>query len=111
MSFDDGTPITRGSVVFNSEKESFFGIITSDGHYSTGGAKEIQGIPDGVYTVWLSGTEEEVNKLDTAGNVTNYVVTQTVAMEYTSASRSPLRFEVKKGGSRTFDIKVERAGQ
>ena len=106
--FDDGTPITQGSVVFNSSTESFFGTITSDGRYTTGGEKEKQGLPDGTYTVWLSGTETSNNTLDGEGNVVSYTVTHPVAPAFTSPSTSPLKFEVKKGGSKTFDVVVER---
>ena len=106
--FDDGTPITQGSVVFNSSTESFFGTITSDGRYTTGGEREKQGIPDGTYTVWLSGTETSDNTFDGEGNVVSYTVTRPVAAVFTSPSTSPLRFEVKKGGPKTFDIVVER---
>jgi len=106
--FDDGSPITQGSVVFNSSTESFFGTITSAGRYTTGGEKIKQGLPDGAYTVWLSGTETSNNTLDDEGNVVSYTVTRPVAAVFTSPSTSPLKFEVKKGGSKTFDVVVER---
>lgn len=108
VSFDDGTPVTKGDVVFDSSKESFFGTITADGHYTTGGEKEKQGIPDGVYTVWLSGTESSENTSNVAGDAVSYTVTRPVAEMFTSPSKSPLKFEVKPGGPKTFDVVVER---
>ena len=106
--FDDGTPVTKGSVVFDSAKESFFGTISSEGNYTTGRNKEKQGIPDGNYTVWLSETEKIENKRDDKGLTIGGSITQLVAPEFRSPSKSPLRFEVKKGVTKTFDIVVER---
>jgi hypothetical protein len=105
--FDDGTPVTRGSVVFNSGTKSLRGPISPDGTYTSGGVKEKQGIPDGVYTVWLAGTEESVPS-DASGGLSASIMTQVVAPEFRSASKSPLKFEVKKGGDRKFDIVVKR---
>jgi len=104
--YEDGTPITHGNVVFDSAKESFVGEITSDGKYATGRLKQNQGIPDGVYTVWLSSTEER--EAFSVGPAIDYRVTELVAPEYRSPASSPLRFEVKRGGERTFDIVVKR---
>jgi hypothetical protein len=105
--FDDGTPVTKGSVVFDLDNNSFRGTITADGNYTSGGVKEKQAIPNGVYTVWLTGTEEREDKRDASGQLVDYTVTQHVASEYTSPSNSPLKFEVKSG-ERTFDIVVKR---
>ena len=109
--FDDGEPVPMGNVVFNTATESFFGTITPDGRYTTGRVKEKQGIPDGIYTVWLAGTDEREDTLNSSGDVVGYTTIRHVAEIFTSPSKSPLRFEVKKGGSQTFDIKVERAGK
>ena len=106
--FEDETPITGGGVVFDSSKNSFFGTIKPNGTYATGGVKEVEGIPDGTYTVWLTGTEEIVDRLNAAGQPVGYVAKPRVAPAFTSASTSPLKFEVKKGGPKTFDIVVRR---
>lgn len=99
----DGTPITQGSVVFDSKTDSFFGDIKSDGSYVTGGVKPEQKIPYGIYTVWLSGTEKIANHSDSS-----YDVQIQIAKKYTSASTSGLQFELKPGGPKTFDIIVEK---
>jgi hypothetical protein len=107
VTFSDGTPVTKGNVVFDNGTQSYFGII-KDGTYVTGGNKAIEGIPNGTYKVWLAQTETTENTLDTDGHVTSYKVTQTIAKKFTSPNTTELTFEVKPDGQKTFDIVVEK---
>ncbi|MDR0611763.1 MAG: hypothetical protein LBG58_16780, partial [Planctomycetaceae bacterium] len=90
VKFSDGTPITKGNVVFDNGNESYFGTIKNDGTYVTGGNKQIEGIPDGNYKVWLAQTEIAENVLDADGHVTSYSVTQTIAKKFTSPNTTEL---------------------
>ncbi|MDR3196376.1 MAG: hypothetical protein LBU34_00785 [Planctomycetaceae bacterium] len=108
VTFSDGTPITKGNVVFDNGTESYFGTIKSDGTYVTGGNKQIEGIPNGTYKVWLAQTEITENISDADGHVASYNVTQTVAKKFTSPNTTELTFEVKPDGQKTFDIVVEK---
>ena len=108
VKFPDDTPVTQGNVVFESGTDSFFGKISADGKYVTGGTKEVQGIPKGTYKVWLSATETSENTVRSDGTVGAYSTTPTVARKYTSPSTTDLTFEVKSGGPKTFDFTVEK---
>ncbi|MDR1958002.1 MAG: hypothetical protein LBQ54_02990 [Planctomycetaceae bacterium] len=108
VKFFDGTPVTQGSVVFDSGTESYFGTIRKDGTYVTGGNQQVEGIPNGNYKVWLAQTETIENTLDAKGEVVSYKTTPTVAKKWTSPNTTELTFEVKPGGQKTFDLVVEK---
>lgn len=108
VTFSDGTPVTKGNVVFDNGTESYFGIIKNNGTYVTGGNKQIEGIPNGNYKVWLAQTEIIENTLGANGRVTSYKVTQTITKKFTSLNTTELTFEVKPDGQKTFDIVVEK---
>jgi hypothetical protein len=108
VTFPDGTPVTKGSVVFDNGTDSYFGTIKNDGTYITGGNKQVEGIPNGNYRVWLAQTEITENTLDANGDVTSYKVTQTVAKKFTSPITTELTFEVKPDGQKIFNIIVEK---
>ncbi|MDR1382735.1 MAG: hypothetical protein LBJ67_02635 [Planctomycetaceae bacterium] len=108
VKFSDGTPVTKGQVVFDNGTNSYFGAISSNGSYITGGNKTVEGIPNGNYKIWFAGTETTDNKTGADGTITSYTVTQTVAKKYTSPNTTDLKFEVKSSGATTFDITVEK---
>jgi hypothetical protein len=108
VTFSDGTPVTKGSVVFDNGTESYFGTIKNNGTYVTGGNKQIEGIPNGNYKVWLAQTEITENILDADGHVASYKVTQTIAKKFISPNTTELTFEVKPDGQKIFDIVVEK---
>ena len=110
VTFDDGEPLTVGSVCFRSESNTFHGKIDKNGYYSPGGLKEGEGIPYGNYEVWISGTDwsEPIPTRD-GSEPSNFKIFSTVASKYTSPNPNGLTFEAKKGGPRKFDIVVERA--
>jgi hypothetical protein len=108
VKFSDGTPITKGNVVFDNGNESYFGTIKSDGTYVTGGNKQIEGIPNGNYKVWLAQTEIIENVLGADGRIKSYSVTPTVAKKFTSPNTTELTFELKPDSPKTFDVVVEK---
>jgi hypothetical protein len=108
ITFSDGTPVTQGNVVFDNGTNSYFGTIKNNGTYITGGNKQVEGIPNGTYKVWLAQTEIIDNTLDANGLVTSYKVTPTVAKKFMSLTTTDLTFEVKPDGQKTFNIIVEK---
>ena len=95
VTFDDGSPVSGGTVIFESGSLQYDGIIQADGSYSLRGATEGSGIPFGSYQIAVVVPAEDDGKA-------------VIATKYSSAATSGLTFEVKSAGPRTFDIKVER---
>ncbi|MDR2168627.1 MAG: carboxypeptidase-like regulatory domain-containing protein [Planctomycetaceae bacterium] len=108
VKYSDGAPVTKGNVVFENADSSYFGVINNDGTYITGGNKQVEGIPKGIYKVWLAQTESSENILDENGKVVSCNTTQTVAKKFTSSETTDLTFEVKPEGQKTFNIIVEK---
>jgi hypothetical protein len=104
VKYTDGTPVTLGQVVFDNGVKSYFGQIRADGTYSSGGNKAVEGIPDGSYKIWLSGTIDG----SAEGNDPDYSGRLTIAKKYISPATTDLTFEVKSGGTKVFDITVEK---
>jgi hypothetical protein len=111
VQFSDGTPIDFGNVVFDDGKHSYMGVI-KNGKYITGGVKEVEGIPDGTYKIWLAATSQITNEVYKVHNnrktLVSYDTVERVAEKYRFAEKTDLVFEVKRGGARTFDIVVEK---
>lgn len=108
VKYSDGEAMTHGSVVFDSGTDSYFGRIDKSGNYTTGGEKEKQGIPPGSYKIWISGTKIEIGADPTSKGESRGEIKETVAEIFTSPSETPLSFEVKADGPKTFDITIER---
>jgi hypothetical protein len=56
VTYTDGQPVHPGKVCFSTEKETFFGRLDKNGHYSIGEFKDGEGIKPGKYNVWLAET-------------------------------------------------------
>ena len=56
VSFDDGTPLTRGTVRFIGEKTQASGVIKENGTYVLGETKSGGGIKPGQYAVVVTAT-------------------------------------------------------
>ena len=117
VTFPDGTPLTKGQVMFQKEGFIASGDIQKDGTYSAGKLKDGDGLSPGTYQVFISGAstydEEELEKAkvqgeglarSTAGFRTP-IPTDLVASKYKSPNSSGLTVEVK--GRTKYDIKVE----
>jgi hypothetical protein len=115
VKFVDGEPVNFGYVVFETSENSFTGTLGEQGRYEIGVDKDGTGIPPNEYTVWLAGTAAvkyttlKRRKSDDSENETfESDETQRVHSKYTSPhSPDALKFEVKRGGSKTFDFTVE----
>ena len=116
VTLTDGTPVTRGDVVFDKGTFSARGEIKPDGSYVMGSLKENDGVPPGEYTVYITGATQTgnsitVQSLGGGGQMQTLSIptlTPVIADRYTSAEKSDLKCNVTK--SMTFDIKVDPAG-
>jgi hypothetical protein len=113
VKFTDGEPVNFGQVIFDGNGKSLFGHLDKTGHYSPGEIRDGDGVPYGTYKVWLAGTvlsEEgkETGKGENAVRSSEFKETYRVDEKYTSAGKTDITFEVKKGGAKTFDFTVER---
>jgi len=59
VKFEDGSPVTQGSVVFLKEGYMARGTIQPDGSYTVGSLTESDGLPNGEYRVYIEGAEVE----------------------------------------------------
>ncbi|MGL4944619.1 MAG: hypothetical protein ACRC46_15670 [Thermoguttaceae bacterium] len=104
VTFPDGTPVTKGEVNFQSDKDLVSGFIAPDGTYKLEGATKGSGIPGGTYQVFIVGTQV----VDSKGSPdpSKAVVTEMVAKKFASRETSGLTCDVK--GATVFNITVEK---
>jgi hypothetical protein len=91
---DDGSPLEKGVVCFETPTLMARGEIGEDGKYSVGIIKRQDGIPKGTYNVYISGTEEGSTLL--------------IDKKFANPQTSGLTFVVD-GKSNTFDFAVDRS--
>ena len=58
VTLPDGSPLSKGEVIMQSDKIVAKGKIQQDGNYRMGTTKEFDGLPKGEYQVYLLSTEE-----------------------------------------------------
>jgi len=108
---DDGTPLTRGAVFFQSDKLVAQGAIKSDGTFRVGTDKLTDGLPPGTYKVYIAGAElsELVPYAGGAdGQGMRQKLTPLIDSKYTNINTSDLSVVID-GKTRKFDIQVDRA--
>jgi len=113
----DGNPITIGMVNFSSEKGLSRAKIQSDGSYRVGTLKETDGLPPGIYKVYVSGAEVPIEsppsqgpqQLDSMGQPVKRppAFRRLLATPYTTEATTPLTCEVPVKGNR-YDVIVEK---
>ena len=117
VTFEDGTPLTEGKVVF--DKDASFqavGQIQDDGSYILGSYQLADGIPRGTYKVYITGavsaeTKNVGTRVQTGdqtferGQTSIPMFTKLIHAKYETPETSGLVCEVKK--SMKYDIKVE----
>jgi len=121
VTFPDGSPLTVGKVMFETDSFAASGDLQSDGSYTLGTLKANDGIPPGTYRVSVSGATVSGGTRDistsvasASGGVTVASVPMTmyvpaIATKYSRGETSDIICDVKK--SMTFDFKVEPPGQ
>ncbi|GAA4435681.1 carboxypeptidase-like regulatory domain-containing protein [Bremerella cremea] len=97
VTFEDGTPIKGGTIVFASldENSSSIGYIKEDGTYELGTFSETDGAPKGRYEVTVIGSSD-------------YGQSSPIHQKYANQGQSPLKAEVQDGPN-VIDFKVEKA--
>ncbi|MDR2642347.1 MAG: hypothetical protein LBC74_06095 [Planctomycetaceae bacterium] len=102
VTFDDGAPLTIGSVIFSTDTFSAKGNIDSSGKYVMGSIVTNDGLPAGKYKVYIEGATEESS--DTNGELTRSLID----VEYSRYDTTPLICEVP-APENTFNIQVPKS--
>jgi len=113
VTFEDGSPLTVGTVNFTSESGLSRGIIQPDGTYQIGTLKSGDGLLPGTYKVYITGAVEAAaaaatsTQTDSMGNPVESIgsVRQLIDLQFVTAEATPLVCEVPAPGNR-FDITV-----
>ncbi|MDR1385091.1 MAG: hypothetical protein LBJ67_14755 [Planctomycetaceae bacterium] len=115
VTYEDGTPLTKGTVNFSSETSLSRAKIQSDGSYVVGTLKETDGIPRGKYKVYITGAEEPIEsktkqtQKDSMGNTVQSIngFRQLIERKYITKNDTPLECEIPIMKNR-FDITIEK---
>ena len=97
VTFDDGSPVPYGAVVFETGGFMADGRIQPDGTYTLSSLKPGDGLPAGTYKVSISGTEMDENDKRI----------EHVDPKFANPATSGLTAEVSKGQSK-FDFTVTK---
>jgi len=100
VTFDDGTPLTTGAVIFATETFMASGRIDPQGKFLMGSLNVRDGLPTGTYRVYISGATEENPRAD--GGMWSLV-----DLRYGCFTSTPLTCDVP-APKNTFDIVVPR---
>lgn len=101
VTFEDGSPLTKGEVIFVTESFQAVGTIQEDGTYTVGSLGMADGLPPGTYRVYISDAVEYLG-----GDIDSPMAAKPlVAAKYTAADTSGLTCEVPTENNR-FDITV-----
>jgi hypothetical protein len=104
VTFPDGSPLTRGEVIFATPSFVAAGMIHPDGTYSIRANNSKEGIPSGTYSVTVKSYEDIQENPN--GIMENLKPAKSfIDTKYTSPATSGLTCEVT--GTMTFDINVE----
>lgn len=113
VTFPDGTPLTKGQVMFQSDGFIGSGDIRENGTYSAGKLKDGDGLPLGTYQVFIGGATT-LGELKNAPQEANIGSIQKVEMaksinlvDYKYMSPSTSGLTVKVEGKTKFDFTVE----
>ena len=117
VKFPDGTPLTKGTVVFESDKIRVSSQLNSKGEYSLSGSKPGDGVPPGTYKGWILGAIADPPpppKSATGRGAPNMRAIPKreplIADKYQEAATSGFQLEITKTGKIIHDIVVEKPG-
>jgi len=102
---EDGSPLTRGLVCFETDTYRARGTLMPDGTYRVTSVKANDGIPPGTYKVYIFGAEAPVE--DVSGRMRDARAMSLVAVKYTNKETSGITVEVD-AKTKQFDFQVEK---
>lgn len=103
VKFDDGAPLTRGTVVMESDQVRATGEIDANGAFRLGSSSPGSGTKPGKYRAWIVGSEEDFFNETTGKNTTQ----RHIDPKYGSPSKSGLVYDINSG-NKVIDIVVSR---
>jgi len=109
VTFPDGTPLTVGTVVFETETFYATGPIDSNGNYKMGSSKFGDGVPRGTYKVSFTNLMTPTYDYSAGPDLPPKEILPDkppVAPKFFAANTSGLTCEVK--GRMKYDISVEK---
>ncbi|MDR2440246.1 MAG: hypothetical protein LBE12_12880 [Planctomycetaceae bacterium] len=105
VSFPDGQPLTKGTVVFQSEKHVAKGILDNSGKFVLGSVRIADGIPLGTYKVFItfaSVPDKNFIPPPSEPDAMNYI--SLIADQYISVEKTPLTCEITRSGAQHFIV-------
>jgi hypothetical protein len=105
VTFPDGRPLTKGTVVFQSKTHIAKGELNNSGYYRLGSLSKYDGLPPDTYKVYVSGAgaTPEGFVAPPGSDESGYV--PWIDSRFRSAETTPLSCDITKG--QTFDFQVE----
>ncbi|MDR1964956.1 MAG: carboxypeptidase-like regulatory domain-containing protein [Planctomycetaceae bacterium] len=98
VTFEDGSPLTKGKIAFSTATFMAEGTIQPDGTFTLTSLKPGDGLPPGNYQVTISASETDANEK------TIYLIDH----QFEDPSTTPLTAEVTTEGKNLFDFKVSQ---
>ena len=107
---DDGSPVTRGTVILRTPTFIAQGAIQEDGTYTIGTNNATDGLPPGTYQVTVVGTEDNIFLPANPNDVNSFTIAKLIPKvdpKFENPETSGLSATVDRK-TRKFDIQVDR---
>ncbi|HBT77908.1 MAG TPA: hypothetical protein DEB39_13515 [Planctomycetaceae bacterium] len=104
VSFPDGEVLTTGTIVFSSGTSLSRSFIRPDGSFDVGSLKEADGIPPGVYKVYIIGA---VKSYPDPADPSLEIIEPLIDAKYASRETTPLEITIPSEAK--IDFVVDRA--
>lgn len=101
---DDGSPLTVGSVVFETDTHQARGQLQSDGRYTMGFVGESDGLPPDTYRVYVHGADIPDPTVPNRGDGVPYI--PLIDAKFAGGRSSGITVDVDKT-AKTFDFSVD----
>jgi hypothetical protein len=100
---DDGSPLHKGAICFNSPGKSFASGIQKDGSYRS------EPLPDGEYKVTITANDLVTIPRSDGKESSDAAIMPIVSGEYDSNRNTPLLFRLESGKPKQWDITVKKS--
>ena len=100
---DDQSPLTMGTVCFETEKFLARGNIKPDGTFTVGSIKDTDGLPPGNYRVYVSDARKIIGQDKDGADIYEPLI----ASKFTTAATSGITIEVTSS-QKNYTIEVDR---